>query len=381
MVAAPSLYFTQDFTTQLDDLLILICEELQISEARYKQADERYHSVNTYLEAERSPFYAFKPLIYPQGSMRLNTTVKPIEGPHDLDFVLELAATHDQVEPMKLLRSLYLYLQSNEIYRPMLSQKNRCVRLDYANEFYMDILIGCKSSAAHEGCIKVPDRQAKTWKDSNPRGYARWFETRCALFSSRLHRVMDAAAPIPDQQSVAEKTPLQLAVQLLKRWRDLRYKGSELAPISVVLTTMAGHQYAGQQSVSEAFRAILDGIVAAIGQADSRFDRIRVHNPSNTAEDLSERWDDNPDAYRAFTKGIRELQQQWLTIVTKKGNVADALEKLFGETVKTAYTKQARRLQADHEKGKLGVTSSGAIAAVSSTAIKTPQHTFFGDEE
>jgi hypothetical protein len=282
---------------------------------------------------------------------------------------------------MKLLRSLYLYLLSNEIYRPMTSQKNRCVRIEYANEFYMDILIGCKNSGAPDGCIKVPDRKVSGWKDSNPRGYAHWFERRCALFSPKLIRAMDAAEPIPNQQSVAEKTPLQLAVQLLKRWRDLRYKGSGLAPISIVLTTIAAHQYEGQHSVSETFRVVLDGIVAAINQADSGFDRIRVYNPTNLEEELSERWDDNPEAYRAFTKGIRELQQQWLAILTKKTNIADGLEKLFGETVKTAYTKQAKRLQEDRTNNRLGVTSAGLIIPASSAAPAIPRNIFYGQED
>src|SRR5262249_39468449 len=257
---------------------------------------------------------------------RLNTTVKPIEGPHDLDFVLELAVSHEHVDPIKLLRSLYVYLRESEIYAPMTSLKNRCARIEYANEFYMDILIACRNLSAAAGCIKVPDRQVKGWKDSNPRGYAAWFQNQCALFSSRLRRVIEAAEPIPDQQSVAEKTPLQLAVQLLKRWRDIRYKGSNLAPISVVLTTLAAHYYSGQPAVSETLRVILDGIGGAISLADSRLDRIRVCNPSNPAEDLSERWDNNSNAYRAFKEGIREFHQQWITILTKKGDVSDALE-------------------------------------------------------
>lgn len=381
MAVAPVPYFTEDFTLRLDDVLKLICEELQISESRYKQAEERYKTVNKHLEAERSPFYAFKPDIYPQGSMRLNTTVKPIEGPHDLDFVLELAVSHDHVDPMKLLHSLYVYLKDSDIYGPMTTLKNRCARIEYANEFYMDLLIACKNFSAPGTCIKVPDRKAEDWKDSNPRGYATWFERRSALYRPELRRVIEAAEPIPEQQSVAEKTPLQLAVQLLKRWRDIRFKDATIAPISIVLTTLAGNKYNGEPSVSGALREILDGMVAEIAIADSRSDRVRVHNPSNLAEDLSERWDENPKAYLAFRDGIRELRQQWATILTKQRNVPDALQELFGETVKSAFTKQALRMRDDHEKGRLGVASTGVIGLVSSSTPKTPVHTFYGEEE
>lgn len=381
MAIAPNLYFTQDFATQLDGLLILICEELQLTEARYRQAEERYRAVNKYLEAERSPFYAFQPEIYPQGSMALNTTVKPIDGQHDLDFVLQLAVSHDHVDPIKLLKSLHLYLLESDIYGPMTSLKNRCVRVEYSNEFYMDILIGCKNFALGGTCIKVPDRKRSGWKDSNPRGYIKWFkEDRSSLYLAERMIALERAEPIPNQQSVPEKNPLQLAVQLLKRERDIRYGASPLAPISIVLTTLAADTYAGEQSVSKALTRILNGISEEIARADSRSDRLRVHNPSNLAEDLSERWDENPKAYWAFREGMIDLQQKWSAILNKKGDVSAALEKLFGETVKNATMRQAQRLQEDRRQGRLGVSSSGLIGLVSATTRKTPVNTFYGEE-
>lgn len=381
MAVSPAPYITQDFSFGLDDLLRIICEELQISESRYQQAEERYKSVNKYLESERSPFYAFKPEIYPQGSMRLNTTVQPIEGPHDLDFVLELAVSHEHVDPMKLLRSLYTYLKDSDIYGSMISMKNRCVRIEYANEFYLDILIACKNFSAPGSCIKVPDRQIKGWKDSNPRGYARWFEEQSALYLTKDSRLLSEAEPIPQQQSVAEKTVLQLAVQLLKRWRDVRYKGSDLAPISIVLTTLAANKYAGQTSVNDALRVILAGIMTDILDADNRFDRIYVHNPSNKNEDLSERWDSNPEAYIAFKDGIYGLYRDWMSMLSKKADVRKQLEKLFGETVRSAVTKQATRVQGDRLKSKLGVSSTGTIGLASLITPTTPINTFYGEEK
>jgi hypothetical protein len=95
------------FLNQLDTLLFEICEELQLPPYRYNQADERYHAVSEALEAEGSPLSPFRPRIYSQGSMRLGTTVRPIMGPHDLDFVCELSLPHTLVEPIKLLQALY----------------------------------------------------------------------------------------------------------------------------------------------------------------------------------------------------------------------------------------------------------------------------------
>ncbi len=107
------------FLNQLDTLLFEICEELQLPPYRYNQADERYHAVSEVLEADGSPLGPFRPRIYPQGSMRLGTTVRPIAGPHALDFVCELSLSHALVEPIKLLQALYGHLQQHGTYSEM----------------------------------------------------------------------------------------------------------------------------------------------------------------------------------------------------------------------------------------------------------------------
>jgi hypothetical protein len=66
--------------------------------------------------------------------------------------------------------------------------------------------------------------------------------------------LLEKAKPVPSQQTVEEKEPLQLGVQLLKRWRDLAFEDQDLAPVSVVLTALAGRYYGGEESVSEALR-------------------------------------------------------------------------------------------------------------------------------
>lgn len=382
MAVSPAPYFTEDFSVGLNELLYLICEDLQISETRYGLAENRYKAIAKYLEVNGSPFNTYKPEIYPQGSMRLNTTVKPIDGPHDLDFVLQLSVHYKVYEgPMKLIDGLFRYMCSNDIYRPMTTKLNRCVRVEYKDDFYMDILPACCNPDLPGTCLMVPDREVRGWKDSNPKGYADWFDIRCAVVPLDYYvRVIAKAQPIPEQQATHEKTPLQLVVQLLKRWRDMHYaKHPELGPISIVLTTLAGDYYAGQRSVSETLDSILRRMVVEIANADAQRKRLVVLNPSNPKEDLSERWDDYPDRYIAFKEGIREFQQKWSAILAKQGNVLPELEGLFGEPLKKAVTKQAKRLQEDRSKRNLGIAGGLIVPASSSVRSITP-NTFYGEE-
>ena len=313
--------------------------------------------------------------------MALGTTVAPIKGPHDLDFVLQLSRDYSTVDPMALIRTLYDFLRENGIYRGMTTLKNRCVRIEYADEFYMDVLPACLNVAAGRGCIKVPDRALKGWSDSNPKGYVEEFEKRSKMIF--VGRMLDKAAPVPDQQAVAEKKPLQLIVQLSKRWRDLYYANLDpkLAPISVVLTTLAAETYRGERSVSQALTSMLGGVVDLIDLSRRRGEQhLHLHNPSNRAEDLTERWDSNPAAYGAFERGIRDFHRRWSRLLAHQVNTHSELTELFGEPVAAALKKQAQGVQESRRAEKLGVTGGGRIAPLGIASVAIKRNSFYGTE-
>ena len=381
MVTRP-ISFLESAEAQMDDLLWRICEELQLSPTRYQQAVDRYESVCRWLEAEASEVAKYRPSMYPQGSMRIGTTVMPFgRDEYDLDFVCEFNVSSSTFEsPFQLLKLLVARLEQNDAYARLLEVKNRCVRLNYANEFHLDILPACPDAVNGSSCLVVPDRESRWWKPSNPKGYAGWFEQRCELVLAVMAErasVLAKAEPIPAQEATREKATLKRSVQLLKRWRDIRYqKQPELAPISMVLTTLAAQTFQGQLSVSEALTGILDGIVALIVSSQPR---VHVLNPANPLEDLSERWED-PTQYRAFVSGIRELHGAWRNVLAKGGvhNAAKLLESLFGEPVKTATAKQARQVQSSREQAGLRVTPTGLITVAPAIGVAMRTNTFHG---
>src|SRR5579862_5317966 len=288
MVVAHPVPSFDPFVAGFDEILIDICEDLQLSTSRYDLAVQRYNALNRRLENAHSPFRLFRPEIYPQGSMALGTTVKPVTGPHDLDFVLQLSRDRRTVNPMALINTLYTFLREHEAYGPVVSLKNRCVRIEYADDFHMDVLPACHDLSAGGTCIMVPDRALRGWSESNPLGYIEWFKKRSSVLL--VERMLERAAPVPAQQAVSEKNTLQLVVQLIKRWRDLYFVGkyAELAPISIVLTTLAAYCYKGEPSLSQALNTVLTGIVALIERSRQEGEQhLRLANPSNLAEDLT----------------------------------------------------------------------------------------------
>ena len=372
------MFITESFTLQLDDLLQRICIELQIPPSQHSQAEDRYITIGRWLSADGSALADYDPIIYPQGSLRIGTTVKPLARQEfDLDLVCELRADWRLFKPaVKLLNMVEARLKEHEIYRKMYERKNRCIRLCYANDFHLDILPACPDKLSGGTCLVVPDREANDWKPSNPKGYAGWFEAKAVYTVPTFKQAIE---PLPDHEEVYEKPPLKRVVQLLKRWRDIAYaRTPELAPISIVLTTLAASHYRQQDSVYSALVQIVDGIIASIPATG----RLKVCNPSNEKEDLSERWDDSK-MYQAFVVGIVDLRKQLLLLGQQKNMIdgAEILQQLFGkEFIEKAFTKQAKAIEGARSVHRLAVAkSTGTIISVvtpNSTPIR--QNTFYG---
>ncbi len=346
----------------LDDLLRRIGTRLELSADQHGRAKGHYDAVGEWFQSPRSPFSRVATTIYPQGSLRILTTVRPkVHQEFDLDLVLEFAIDPRSIaDPVILLNTVEAWLGANETYRKMMERKNRCVRLNYAGQFHMDILPAVPDPERGDHCVVVPDREAQHWKPSNPRGYAAWFNNRAQTF--RLSKRVEEIEPIPTYQDNGNKEPLRRAVQLLKRWRDVYYaRRPEVEARSIVLTTLAATHYSGEARVVDAMGAILTGILAAIQKQG----RLIVLNPMNPQEDFSEKWNE-PGHYEAFVSGIHDLYAAWTEICSARPGierVQNLLARMFDEELaKSVIAEQAEELRKATTNGALRVVGgSGAL--------------------
>jgi hypothetical protein len=359
----------------LNDVLVRICILLQLTKSQYKEAETHYLSVAEWLRAPASTISALAPDIYPQGSLRIGTTVRPWRREeYDLDLVLWLAL-YQNANPIEVLDMVEGRLRNHGTYAPMVERKNRCIRLNFAKQFHLDILPARPDLRFNGTHVLVPDCAAKDWKESNPKGYAAWFEGRGTLQFVVAEKAIE---PLPLPEGAEDKNALQLAVQLLKRWRDIRFANTpELAPISIVLTTLAGLHYAGELHPLQALVAM----VQRINRSIPSFGRLVVRNPANPHEDLSERWDGNPEAYNAFVSTMRDLEGELIELQLPGMLAASKrLEMLFGDTAPMAIREQAVAVERARSRSELGVTRTGAISVVTSSSGIVPvrRNTFYG---
>lgn len=278
-----------------------VCRLLELTPTQYREAEAKYRAVGRWLADSDSLLAIWEPEIYPQGSMLLGTTVRPYgRNEYDLDLVCQLHYCAQQ-PPMTIYNWVHERLSAHETYKEMLERLKRCLRLNYAGDFHLDILPACPNEQVGNGSIIVPDRKLQCWMHSNPKGFADWFFRKCQLRDEIAQRTLkDAVEPLPSPVPSEYKYPLQRIVQLTKRHRDIFFHGGRDIARSVILTTLAGGFYKGQRSLSLALEGVLDGIHAAL---ELHSEVPRIQNPVHASENFADTWDEQK--YEKFKAYIR----------------------------------------------------------------------------
>ncbi len=377
----------EDAVLLREDILHRLCEAIQLTATQRERAESAYRGVGRWLEAEGSPFEALEPRIYPQGSMALRNTTKPLpQEEHDLDFVVELNSADRYNRASDLLDDTRDRLLEHGEYAEKVDRKDRdhCVRLNYRGNFHLDIVPAFRQFG-EEGTIWVPDRRSGGFSRGNPKRYIAWFEERCSVEASRV--LLKSMEALPDYDAPEIELPLRRCTQLLKRWRDVAFQDSPgSAPSSILLTTLAANHYQQEWSVGDTLSGLLDRLVL---QVESTPGPLDIRHPFDDDEDgerekLSNSWLQNESEYSLFVDRLREFVTRWKSLPTTSGfhNVSSLLAEMFGETpARSALTgHQEALVNAPRKQGRLGFVPG--TAAVTSTGVgrgRTRSNTFFGD--
>ena len=130
------------------------------------------------------------------------------------------------------------------------------------------------------------------------------------------------AEDIPDYRV---KTPLQQAVQILKRHRDVTFSGRiDDRPISVILTTLAARSYRGENRIATALFSILGGMDTHI---ENRKGVFWIPNPTDPRENFADRWEQYPERHEAFQKWLAQAREDFGNAASR-ANLAQAADSL-----------------------------------------------------
>ena len=321
-------------TALLDEIVRL----LEIPPEYYERARARGRDLGEWFLRPDSTIRHYSPDIYPQGSFRYGTVIRPLHASeeYDLDLACQLLESKTNTTQSRIKglvgTEVDSYAKARGIEEPP-DEKRRCWRLNYQDsvKFHMDILpcvpddevfkahlirIGVPKELAVEaiGITDMDEANYDTvtadWPRSNPRGFAGWFEGRMkSVAEGRIQELVQAKAyaAIEDVPSYEWKTPLQRSIQLLKRHRDVMFHDdAELKPISMIITTLAAHAYNGESDLAVALSGIVDRM---LGFVNDRYPRVpNPVNPGEDGEDFADRWKDDPRLETNFRAWHRQVQ-------------------------------------------------------------------------
>lgn len=423
---------TTEQKTELEDILDVLGGNLSITEAQHDAAVRSYKAVGNWLTNDQSKLSPYNPVISPQGSFIIGTIIQTIDpdGDMDLDIVCELNGKRQDWTQKDVKEIVGEQLVKHKKYESILDEEGRrCWTLKYRenglpNErYHMDILPAINTNG-HSVILekaysnlkdqniedlvlsitdneRLPDYEISTdpskWLQSNPFGYAKWFMTIADDIKGRRTKTFslnESVNPTPKYQK--DRLPLQRAVQLLKRHRDIMFKDyndddKKEKPISCIITTLAAKAYDGEDNITDALLSIVNNMGNHIEEKyDYDLNRYVkwVSNPVNETENFADRWT-LPGSKREafFNDWLEQLKVDFGIFQSpfNRINLSESLKKSFGnEPVTKTFSDVGNRMRSLTEAGnnhvdrKAGVVGS-AVAGLTNVA-KVSAHNFHGND-
>lgn len=419
--------------SQFDEILEDVASSLDISPSKYRRAVDRYTAVGNHLEKGSYPEVTDLPDIYPQGSFRLGTVVRPLkdgeESDYDIDMVCQMPIAKEDTTAKSLKLMVGDRLEEDPNYKRMLDEEGqRCWTLEYAEEdnigFHIDILPSISTDDESllllnernvidryfKYAIDLTERDKKTriysWKDggSNPEGYAKWFDDiktcypnyrglslrqRQTIFeSTRDKNNKQIFASVDDVPEPLVRTPLQRAIQVLKRHRDFHFKDNpDDKPISMIITTLATLAYGNEKELYSALISIIRKLTdykrlseithETSGLIQRIDDQWFIPNPVNPTENFADRWDS--EKANAFFQWLTKVKRDFDFVLQQKGGfieISKILSPIFGQgVIKNAFVKNAKRKRAAIDNRVIKTSAKTGILSVAG-AISNPRHNF-----
>lgn len=340
-----------------------LAEDIDIPPHKYKDAVDRYQAVGKWLEGGIYPGACNGSLdIYPQGSFRLGTVTRPVrngmDSDYDIDLVCEIPLRKDQTDPRSVKKMVGDRLKENKVYRGMIDgEGKRCWTLVYSEEkdytgFHLDVLPSVPDpQGSRHTAIAITNKRDSSyeWSASDPKGYGLWFDginrTAFELVEDEQKKLVQEKAPlvyarVGDVPDRLVRTPLQRAIQIMKRHRDVRCGDSAHAPISIIITTLSAYFYQDEPDLYSALRNIVAKLAAHMVLFEGRtlepdlaaVSPIKmtrdggwyIGNPVNPEENFADRWHEDDHARaKKFFRWLDRLRKDIVDITARDRGMAE----------------------------------------------------------
>ena len=254
-------------------------DEVNLNQSRLDDLNDRVRAVSRYLK-DNLPGYQ---KVERQGSYALGTIIKPVDDDDEYDADIQIVMNpNPDWDPKDYVNEIHRTLKENKTYEDKLRLKTRCVTVDYAGDFHLDVVPRVTKDGKHYVCNRLDNELEET----DGTGYRDWFNEQSRITDGNLKRV----------------------VRLLKYLRD--HKNNYTAK-SILLTTLAGNTISPSDKGTEAVSTVSDTLATVLTRMDVYLQQHPympvIQNPVLPTEDFNRHWDQVK--YANFRKRIRSHAQ------------------------------------------------------------------------
>ena len=299
-------------TARIKELRNFMTTAVDLNDTRTSNLRSRVDTINTFLLASEKLDGVIEDDVIPQGSFAHKTIIKPAaDGEFDADVLVPMTDDEDW-EPKKYTERLFAALEASARYKGKAVLRKRCVRLDYADGFHIDLVPFVTRSFE---LTYITHRTRNEFIRQEPPAFTKWFNDQHRNANGHLIR----------------------AVRLMK-W--LRNQSSSDVP-SVVLTALMAERVHGFSGTSDYVN--LPATFTTIATALSEYLDGLSSPPwvdDQIGQNLADRW--TQSAFDRFKSQLRSWATKANAAMTADASESvDAWKKLFGDGYGAATTETA----------------------------------------
>ena len=236
-------------------------EHVNINDSRLDRLKSGVRGVSEHLSKNLDRFQK----VERQGSYALRTITKPVNNhEYDADILLYMDYVPGK-SPQDYIADVYRCMRENQTYADKVRRKTRCVVVDYAGEFHLDI-VPC---ITYRGKQFICNKKTDEFEPTDGTGYRDWFNGKNQITSGNLKRV----------------------TRLFKYLRD--DKQTFTAP-SILLTTLIGNTVHDSDGPLE-FGTLPDALRTVSNRINDFLQAYpfmpTIVNPALPTEDFVRHWD------------------------------------------------------------------------------------------
>lgn len=201
-------------------------DQVNLDEDRIDRLDSHVEAVRDFLAAGNGSVAANFLSLAPQGSYAQSTIIRPVgdNDEFDADVLLELEEVAGW-EAKEYVQAVYDRFRESGNYRAKVSRRTRCVVVNYAGDFHMDVVPYMMRS----GEPYITNRHHNLYERTNPEGFNEWLESQNRVSRGHLVKIIRLMKYLRDFKNTFTCPSVILSILLADRvssvplWSDEDY--------------------------------------------------------------------------------------------------------------------------------------------------------------